>query len=266
MPRAARKQSPTGYYHVMVRGNNREMIFKDPSDKRFLLEQIGEQIKERDFALTAYCLMDNHLHLLIHSELDVMTQALKCINVKFAGRYNYKHQRVGHVFQGRFKSEIITSENHLLSVLRYIHNNPVKAKMVPEASDYLWSSFKGYLKGSPDLVDSEEKNVVMSLFLGSIKSFMDFHLEDDFEEFIEINEDLEREREDRALRIIQNYRRDYSIDTEDRNQNRKIMEQLVRDLIVNTKLPHRRIAELVGFSRGVIHSIAKESGTGATEV
>ena len=89
--------------------------------------------------------MDNHVHLLINADLDLMADALKRTNIKFAMRYNKKYDRVGHVFQGRYKSEVINTEQYLLGVIRYIHNNPVKAEIVAEAGDYKWSSYNAYM-------------------------------------------------------------------------------------------------------------------------
>lgn len=110
MVREARKESQTGYYHVMMRGNNKEMVFSKTAEKQYFIDQLQCQMEKGNISIAAYCLMDNHVHLLIHSGLQKMTEALKWTNIKFAGIYNYKYKRVGHVFQDRYKSEVIDTE------------------------------------------------------------------------------------------------------------------------------------------------------------
>ena len=203
MGRAARRESDTGYYHVMARGNNKEMIFTDISEKQYFLEELRAKIDEGDISLLSYCVMDNHIHLLIFADLESMTDALRRTNLKFAMRYNTKYNRVGHVFQGRYKSEVINTDKYLLSALRYIHNNPVKAKIVSNAKDYKWSSYRAYIDGDNGLINPKEQEMIMDMVGGSIKLFEQFHLEEDMHEFIEIREDLEQEREERPRRIIE---------------------------------------------------------------
>lgn len=261
MPREARKESKTGYYHVMMRGNNRSRIFNQLRDKEFFLEQLQYQIDEGNILIVAYCLMDNHIHLLIHSDLQAMAEALKWINIKFAGRYNTKYNQIGHVFQDRYKSEVINTEEHFLQAIRYIHNNPVKAKIVSNVSDYQWSSYKSYLGNEDRLIDSEEKQTVIDLFSGSILQFKKFHLEDETEtyEFLEVQEDLEREREEKAIRIIKKYCKEYGIAEVDELNNRKdVLEEVVIELLKSSHLSHRKIAELTGVTRGRVHGIANK--------
>ena len=99
-----------------------------------ILDQLQFQINENNIKVAAHCIMDNHVHLLINADILIMSESLKWINIKFASKYKYKYERVGHVFQGRYKSETINNESHLVQVLRYIHNNPVSAKMVSTIS------------------------------------------------------------------------------------------------------------------------------------
>lgn len=199
------------------------------------------------------------MHLLINADLDLMADALKRTNIKFAMRYNKKYDRVGHVFQGRYKSEVINTEQYLLGVIRYIHNNPVKAEIVAEAGDYKWSSYNAYMGKKDSIINPKEKEMIMDMFTGSVKLFEQFHLEEDMQEFLEIKEDLERQREEKAKRIIDNYCNKYGIkDIEQIQNNRNIIEQIVIELIQLTKLSHRRIAEIVGISRGKVHNIAKK--------
>ncbi|SCG83978.1 hypothetical protein DW1_2414 [Proteiniborus sp. DW1] len=259
MVRVARKESPTGYYHVMMRGNNKEMIFAKVAEKKYFIEQLQEQVEKKNISIVAYCLMNNHVHLLIHSELPKMTDAFKRINIKFAGLYNSKYERVGHVFQDRFKSEVIDSEGYLIRAMRYIHNNPVKAKIAINTDDYYWSSYKEYIEGKNKLVCPREREFILGLFSYSIEYFKSFHLEEEIEEFLEISEDLEQEREERAQKIIDKFLKKYDIrDIKALTNDKNILEDTVKQLLKNSYLSHRRIAELLHVSRGTIHGIAKK--------
>lgn len=258
MARMARIESPTGYYHVMARGNNKEAIFKETSEKEYFIELLRHQIKDNKILLTAYCLMSNHVHLLIYTGLGNMSEALKWINIKFAGRYNFKYERVGHVFQDRFKSEIIDTEGYLIRAIRYIHNNPVKAKIVHAPSAYKWSSYNGFLVREDPLVDTAEKQMVLKL-LGSAEQFKRFHLKEDELEFLEVEEDLEKERKARAQNIIGEFQKENGlIEADPLCVEKENLEKLIIELLEKSKLTHRKIAELIGVSRSVVHSVARK--------
>lgn len=259
MARESRKESPTKYYHVMMRGNNKEMIFENEAEKQYFLDQLQFQINQNNIKAAAYCIMDNHVHLLINADMLTMSESLKWINIKFASKYNHKYERVGHVFQGRYKSEIINNEDHLVQVLRYIHNNPVSAKMVSKVSQYKWSSYNHYLLEKDNIIDSYEKQLILEIFSKSTKQFQEFHLKEETNEFLEISIDLERQREEKAERIIARYLDIHNIkDYDELRNNKELLEQLVIDIINISKLSHRRISELLGLNRGRIHSIAKK--------
>lgn len=259
MARESRKESPTKYYHVMMRGNNKEMIFENEAEKQYFLDQLQFQSNEGNIIIVAYCIMDNHVHLLINADILTMSESLKWINIKFASKYNYKYERVGHVFQGRYKSEIINNENHLVQVLRYIHNNPVSAKMVPQVSEYKWSSYNHYLYEKDNIIDPYEKQLILEIFSKSTKQFQEFHLKEETNEFLEISIDLEKQKEEKAEKIITKYLDIHNIKNYDElRDNKKILEELVIELINTSKLSHRRISELLGLNRGRIHSIAKK--------
>jgi REP element-mobilizing transposase RayT len=145
MPRVARQKSPTGIYHVMVRGINRDYIFDTDEEKEHFLEILLDIKADLNFELYAYVLMNNHLHLLIKETSDDIGNIMKRIGVRYASWYNKRHDRIGHLFQDRFKSEVIVDENQLLVTLRYIMQNPVKAKLCNKPSDYSWSSWGDYI-------------------------------------------------------------------------------------------------------------------------
>ena len=144
MPRQARKKSSSGIYHVMLRGINKQQIFEDDEDCEKFLWTLKETKAVSEYKLFAYCLMCNHIHLLIKEEKEPLEQIFKRIGGKFVYWYNIKYQRVGHLFQDRFKSEPVEDDAYLFTVLRYIHQNPIKAKLCENVEDYRFSSYKEY--------------------------------------------------------------------------------------------------------------------------
>lgn len=143
MPRRGRQRSATDIYHVMIRGNNKEKIFSDEWDYKKMYRLMKLNLNNL-IEIYAYCIMPNHLHLIIGGTLSNISSYMSKIEIGYALYYNEKKERVGHVFQDRFKSECIETRSYFLNCVKYIHNNPVKAHIVPNASVYLWSSLKEY--------------------------------------------------------------------------------------------------------------------------
>ena len=136
MPRTARMESASGYYHVMLRGNERRAIFLDDNDRKKYLELLSKHVAYGTITVLAYCLMDNYLHLLVHDETKTLSKAMRSIGISYTAYFNKKNNRVGHLFQDRFRSEAIKNEAYLFSVLRYLHQNPIKAKILTKAEEY----------------------------------------------------------------------------------------------------------------------------------
>lgn len=156
MARGARKQSESGIYHVMLRGNERKNIFFDEEDKEYFFNTLQKVKENCTYELYAYCLMDNHVHLLIHERTDCLQRTMKRIGVIYSYYFNKKYQRVGHLFQDRYRSETVEKETYVLTAARYIHNNPVEARIVKAAEEYKWSSYHEYINNSTsrqELVD-----------------------------------------------------------------------------------------------------------------
>lgn len=251
MARQARMESPTEYYHVMMRGNNRESIFKEKGQKMFLLELIEEQIEEALIGIAGYCIMDNHVHIIIKSELSNLSNAIKSINTKYAMRFNRQKNRVGHVFQGRYKSEIINDEIYLLQVIRYVHNNPVNAKMVKSPNDYRWSSYGEYLKQGT-IISKEQREFVLACY-GSMNQFIEFHKKRDSLEYLEIKEDIQQYRRNIGENIISTYLKEKEV-----NKSQILNSDEIIFILKQSKFTHRQIAELLEISNSRVHRILKE--------
>lgn len=144
MPRVARRKGLYCTYHLVQRGNDRKNIFLGDEDKVRFLETLEKARIKHDFRLYSYCLMNNHFHLLLYDNGNDVSSIMKSINTSYAIYFNRRHQKSGHLFQDRFKSEVVEDDGYFLAVSRYIHNNPVKAGMVEEVARYRWSSFRVY--------------------------------------------------------------------------------------------------------------------------
>ena len=150
MPRPLRPIDDRLVYHVINRGNNCAPVFFDDEDYAAFLKAIGDLKRRRPFEFYGYCLMPNHVHLLIRPVETPISRIMQSLLVSHTQRYHRCHHSGGHVWQGRFKSPVIQDDDHLLTVLRYIEANPLRAHLVEAAGDYRWSSFPAHGLGRRD--------------------------------------------------------------------------------------------------------------------
>ena len=144
MPRKPRPKSKTGIYHVILRGANRQTLFNEEEDSRRFMEILKKYSLQSEAKVFGWCLMGNHVHLLLREGTEELSLTMKRIGVSYARYYNSKYHTMGHLFQDRFLSENVEDERYLLTLIRYIHQNPVKAGIVKEPGDWKWSSCGGY--------------------------------------------------------------------------------------------------------------------------
>lgn len=155
MPRRARQPAESQIYHVMLRGVNRAEIFLEPEDYDRFLVALARVRDASGCQVLAYCLMPNHVHLVLRTPVEPIGSVMKRLGVRYAGWFNRKYGRVGHLFQDRFRSIPVEDDAYLVTLLRYVWDNPVKAGLATLREDYPWSS-RGYLGGGSPLVSSEE--------------------------------------------------------------------------------------------------------------
>ncbi len=169
MPRSRRKQSESSIYHVINRGEGRQIIFENNADRAFFMSKLATLLEEEGGSLLAWCLMDNHFHFLViisHERLKVLMHRLQ---TSYAGYFNRVHEHVGAVFGGRFKSEPVDTDEYLMTVVRYIHDNPRKGG-VCSGLPYQWSSYREYC-GEKGFANTD---FVLGVFDG-VKQFKAFH-------------------------------------------------------------------------------------------
>jgi len=144
MARRPRIHFPGALYHVITRGNRRQGIFLDEKDLEKFLAYIVDYKSRHSFRLYAYALMKNHLHLLVEVEETPLSRIMQSLLFRYTRYFNRRYGEVGHLFQGRYKAIVCDKDAYLLELVRYIHLNPVRAKIVKSPEDYGWT---GHLRG-----------------------------------------------------------------------------------------------------------------------
>jgi REP-associated tyrosine transposase len=154
MARKPRIEVEGGLYHLITRGNNRRRVFGDEDDYQKMLKLIGDTKRKLPFYLYAYCLMPNHIHLLVERQQEAISRIMQRVLTSYSRYYNRKNARVGHLFQKRYKAILCQSDPYLAELIRYIHLNPVRAKIVSDPAAFRYSSHRAYLgMDEPWLVD-----------------------------------------------------------------------------------------------------------------
>jgi putative transposase len=150
MARPLRVEYAGAFYHVINRWNAGETLFKSKRDREKFLAYLESAVERFSIRIHTYCLMGTHYHLLVETPEPNLSKAIQWLNVSYAGYFNRKRQRRGHLFQGRFKSILVDADEYLISLSRYIHLNPLRARMVENPADYPWSSYRALVgKGDP---------------------------------------------------------------------------------------------------------------------
>jgi len=239
-------------YHVMLRGLNQSQLFYDDEDRETFLARLGKYKEQYSFLIFAYCLMGNHVHLLIKVGESKLSDIVKSVTVSYAAWFNRKYDRRGYLFQGRYKSEPINSTDYLYAVLRYIHNNPVK---IGESITY-WTSYNEYI-GECHLADTEwvlstldeDSSRAKSAFRELMHSAIDG-------EVTVMDVDVPKAAKDnQAIELIK------QIANIENCMNLQLQDKAIRDEHLAQMKQHgltiKQISRLTGLNRGVIQRAGK---------
>jgi REP element-mobilizing transposase RayT len=164
MPREAREKSETGIYHIIIRGANRQEIFHDDEDRIRFLETFERYKNTTKMKVYGWCLMGNHAHLLLEEGSEELSVTMKRIGVSYVWYYNWRYKTTGHLFQDRFKSEKVEKDDYLLTVIRYIHQNPLKAGMVKRIEEWKWSSCLEYYGERSHYQNLLDSKLILEIF------------------------------------------------------------------------------------------------------
>lgn len=249
MPRYARKKSQNGIYHIMLRGINRQDIFEDDEDRQRLVETIKHYKTVSRYEIYGYCLMSNHVHLLLVEKEEPLSLVIKRISGSYVYWYNRKYGRLGHLFQERYKSEVVENEGYFLTVLRYIHQNPVKAGLSKKIGEFKWSSYIEYIEKIM-MIDIE---AAMEIFSKDRKKAVEL-----FEKYMnEPNEDKCLEYEEKT-RIIDSEIRAYITElgllnvSELQHQEKNKRDEIIRAIKSINGISIRQLSRITGISKSVI--------------
>jgi len=247
MPRQARQTGE--FLHVITRGIGKQILFEDAADFEKMQAFLKRFREETSISILAYCLMDNHVHLLLRDESGSTPAFMKKLGVSYARYYNTKYERSGHLFQDRYKSELVRDNVHLLTVFRYILNNPRKAG-ISRAEAYPWSSFAEY--GKTDGVTDTE---LLSAMIGTKEALLQFLEQEDTVECME----AQRQKKDDAwaMAVIRD-----QLKLESGTQLQQF-DRVERDsalvLLKECGISIRQLERLTGINRGVIHRAKRDS-------
>ena len=224
MPRFSRESIQTTYFHVMTQGINKSYIFEKPEEIKFYIKIMYELLKEHNLKIIAYCIMNNHAHMLINAvDIKELSKYMHRLNCKYAVYYNKIHNRVGYVFRDRFKTEGIYDEKQYYNCIKYIYDNPVKAGICKKPEEYPYSNYK---KVPLEMVDNKYS-------------------------FIDIEEVVEQNYKDEIKLFLEN--RNMKLD--ELKKNLPELEKIVKVLKNKHKLSLRKVAELLHIGREKIRNI-----------
>lgn len=252
MARPKRIKSPSGIYHVIMRGINKQLIFESDEDYSKFIKILNQVKKTTEMNLYAYCLMSNHIHLLIGETSESISQIMKRISDRFVIWYNKKYQRTGSLFQDRFRSEIIDSDKRFLITARYIFQNPIKAGITKKVDDYPYTNYFDYLSDANSITSTDE---IMSFFHTNelFSAFMNCDTE---EECMEIsNESRKYYTDETALKIINEMKPEINLKSlmyYPRNERNSLLYDL-KQLGLST----RQISRLTGISKSIVANAKK---------
>lgn len=242
MPRTTRSSSEYGYLHVYTRGVARQLLFEERGDYIYFLQLVKRFSPETQVTICAFCLMENHVHLIVYDPEHHISRFMQLLGMTYAGYFNWKYQRTGPLFDGRFKSVPIESNNYLLTAFRYVLNNPRKAGIC-SAADYPWNSYSRF--GYPNSF------VDISIFLDLLGSkeeyemFISAEYDDDYPELEGIRRD-----DAWALQVIRETL-DVPGGTALQSLDGKARDDALR-ILKKKGLSIRQIERLTGINRNVI--------------
>lgn len=249
MPRLARKYLETSYCHVIVQGIDREYIFKDDNLKEAYKNLLKKKIKGLDAQILAYCIMDNHVHLLIYADKpEEMTKLMQKTNCSYARLYNKKNNRVGYVYRGRYYVQPITNEEQLFNCVAYIHKNPVSANIVKKMNEYKYSSYNEFFEQKDVISDNAIK-----LLFGSDRNyqevFQEIHKRENMDNIAEISIKSNSET------VIEEFLKTNDIELKNLLNNEKLFNKLLLQLRHDSKISLRKMAEIFNINKDRLNKI-----------
>lgn len=244
MPRIPRNFYSANFLHITVQGIEKKDIFYKSKYKEKYINLIMENKEIYGVTIISYCIMSNHAHLLIFTEkIEEMSNYMKSINTSFSRYYNQVNNRVGVVFRNRYESEPIKNIQHLYSCISYIHKNPVKAKMVNHPSQYEYSTYNSYIRGT---IEDEVLELIFGTKNNYLETFQKIHNNNDDEIFKDYIEDVDYN--EKIIELL-------NTDIGKIIMNEELLENVIKDLIITNKIPIKKVCEVFKLTRYKISKI-----------
>lgn len=243
MPRQARSLLNNIVCHHMVQGINKEYIFETDNEKEKYLSLLKKYYQEFKIDIIAYCIMDNHVHLLLYaSEIQEISDFMKRVNTIYAINYNKIHDRVGYVFRNRFESKPILTREQLYVCIKYIHMNPVKAGIVKEEKEYHYSSYQDYLSQSGFL-----NQKILNFIFGENTNY------EEALKIISSQQTLE-EQITKTEEILSEFMKKENISFNRLKNDKILIQKLINYLVLNQiEFPKKQLAELLNISIATLY-------------
>lgn len=236
----------SSFFHIMVQGINKEKIFNTNENKEKYIDLIYKN--NEGIEIIAYCIMDNHAHILVKiDDIVDMQNWMKKTNISYAIYYNQTNNRVGYVFRDRYKSQTIKNEKHLYTCVDYIHENPVKAYICKKKGDYAFSSYVSKYKGN----QNELKRYVGQVANMNLKQLVKDEEDIDFK-FIE---DEKEDKEENCKRIIEDFLQTKGLRIKELNGEEKALSEIVNILKYQNNISYRLMEKYLGVGREKIRRL-----------
>lgn len=248
MPRQARKDLDTPFIHVMIQGVNKEYIFYKKEYIEKYMEIVKRNQKDYDFIIIAYCIMNNHAHFLVYTEdINAFGKFMQKTNLIYAQMYNKEEKRCGVLFRNRYQTEPIYNIKYLINCIKYIRNNPVKAKIVEKCEDYEYSSYKDYRENT-----GVTQNKIMKEIFGSKCNYLQLFKECYEKRYMDINEESNDRTKDYILEGIREFKKEKVVETVDILSNREVLKRMISFLKESCGIKYIEIREFFEIPRGTM--------------
>lgn len=244
--------------HVILRGINKQDIFLDKQDKKKFLEEMITTKEKYNYELYAYVLMPNHVHLQLHDKEENLSEIMHSLQIRYASYFNKKYERIGHLFQDRYRHKAIENDDYFSNAIRYIHSNPEKA-FIAKTEDYQWSSYNAYIRNDNTFVDIDTFLYLLEENRkNAIEKFKEYHRE---KRENQMSDYIEYELQDKLTdeQLVEKLKQKWKMDNVQNIQqyNNEIIKKLISEVIKEPYISANQLARVTGVNRKLVMRLKK---------